>query len=192
MKRIIQLLKIGKIDPDILLVLKKRLSPVFKKSGIGVGILRDKYILDKSDFNLEREQYEASNILDGINMSFSDRPYFRILGVMDKDIYTKNYNFIFGISRLFSKSALISITRLRESFYEDSGLTYRKIKKNYNFDVNVLKEAIHELGHTFGLGHCLNYCIMQFSSCLRDTDNKPTKFCTSCIQKLKINDFSII
>ncbi len=45
----------------------------------------------------------------------------------------------------------------------------------------VVKEAIHELGHTYGLGHCRDArCIMYFSNSLLDTDRKGAAFCVNC------------
>ena len=39
-------------------------------------------------------------------------------------------------------------------------------------------EAIHELGHTYGLGHCADpRCVMWFSNTLSETDRKGTEFC---------------
>ncbi|MFX0029856.1 MAG: archemetzincin, partial [Candidatus Hermodarchaeota archaeon] len=73
--------------------------------------------------------------------------------------------------------ALISLTRLKEEFYrrkEDLAL----------YDLRILKEAIHELGHTFGLGHCSHLCVMQFSNHLRNTDIKPPNYCETCLDHL--------
>ncbi|MFQ5892664.1 MAG: hypothetical protein ACE5HW_07710, partial [Candidatus Methanofastidiosia archaeon] len=45
----------------------------------------------------------------------------------------------------------------------------------------VLKEAIHELGHTFGLRQCKNSrCVMFFSNSLWDTDYKSKEYCEIC------------
>jgi archaemetzincin len=105
---------------------------------------------------------------------------------MDRDIFTSGLNFVFGIamSPKIKKSrdplvALISITRLREEFYrrpEIIGL----------FELRVLKEAIHELGHTFSLEHCNKFCIMRFSNSLVDTDEKPVNFCETCMKNLRL------
>jgi len=46
------------------------------------------------------------------------------------------------------------------------------------------KEAVHELGHTYGLKHCPNpACVMHFSNSLHDTDLKGWKFCPNCQRK---------
>ncbi len=44
-----------------------------------------------------------------------------------------------------------------------------------------LKEAIHEIGHTYGIGHCRDpRCVMHFSNSLADTDIKGPDFCHRC------------
>jgi archaemetzincin len=96
----------------------------------------------------------------------------RALGVIDRDLCVPHLNFVFGTAR--RKGAVISLTRLRESFYgrmEDEGLFRRRVRT----------EAEHELGHTFGLGHCPDAgCVMFFSNSLGDTDRKGPGFCLLC------------
>jgi len=51
--------------------------------------------------------------------------------------------------------------------------------------VRAVKEAVHELGHTFGLDHCSDpRCVMHFSNMLADTDRKGREFCPSCRARL--------
>jgi archaemetzincin len=48
-----------------------------------------------------------------------------------------------------------------------------------------MKEAVHELGHTYGLSHCRDiHCVMCFSNTLGDTDRKGVRFCAACEPKL--------
>ncbi|MFQ6039016.1 MAG: archemetzincin, partial [Candidatus Aminicenantales bacterium] len=69
--------------------------------------------------------------------------------------------------------------RLRQEFYrlpEDRTL----------FLARCVKEAVHELGHAFGLRHCPNpRCVMHFSNSLLDTDKKTASFCQRCSRILK-------
>ena len=51
----------------------------------------------------------------------------------------------------------------------------------------MVKEAIHELGHTFVLFHCNNKLyVMYFSNSLYDTEIKEKRLCLDCNDKLRI------
>ena len=89
-------------------------------------------------------------------------------------------NFVFGEADTLNGVALISLRRLREGFYglpEDEGLLVER----------AIKEAVHELGHTYGLPHCGDpSCVMRFSNSLKDTDRKGRAFCPACRKRLRI------
>jgi archaemetzincin len=47
----------------------------------------------------------------------------------------------------------------------------------------LLKEALHELGHTYGLRHCPDYtCVMSASNGVERIDLKRAEFCSTCTQ----------
>jgi len=74
--------------------------------------------------------------------------------------------------------AVIALPRLRQGFYGLPG-------DEALFHQRAVKEATHELGHTYGLGRCRNpRCVMCFSNSLRDVDRKERDFCPSCRRKL--------
>jgi len=185
MKNIIFLQKIGQVEDWILRKLKRNLEWALKEYEIHVEILHDEIPLTDNEYVLHERKYNAELIMNNLFTRVKDINNFRTLGVLDRDIYVHGLNFIFGTARnpvgdiFISPVALISVTRLRESFYGNP----EDIAK---FELRVLKEAVHELGHTFGLKHCSNECIMRFSNWLGDTDEKPPHFCTSCLKQVKI------
>jgi archaemetzincin len=50
----------------------------------------------------------------------------------------------------------------------------------------LIKEVIHELGHTFGLIHChAPDCVMRSSTYVEDIDQKGQSLCMSCKSLVK-------
>ena len=126
----------------------------------------------------KRKQYLASPLLSTLR-SFSMEPGDKCLGIVDVDLYTPGLNFIFGEADISSGVAIISLYRLRQERYglpQDEGL----------FQDRAIKEAVHELGHTYHLSHCGDIkCVMHFSNSLADTDIKSASFCPKCQRRLK-------
>ena len=183
MKKIICLQGIGDIDPAILILLKKDLKWFFQKFGYKIVNLPDALPLLKSEYDSFKRQYDALKIKKRLSKKVKIKNCYRVLGVLDVDIFSKFLNFVFGVADLPKNinfgSAIISVTRLRENFY-------RRPENNALFELRIVKEAIHELGHTFGLEHCSNSCVMKYSNDLEDTDHKPPKFCEKCVGKIDL------
>jgi archaemetzincin len=98
----------------------------------------------------------------------------KILAICDFDAYSGHLNFVFGEAYLDGSISAIYLPRLRQEFY---GLK----ADDYLFHQRIVKEAVHELGHAFGLNHCGNTrCVMHFSNSLSDTDIKESHFCNVC------------
>lgn len=126
-----------------------------------------------SAFNPVRRQVHSTQILSRLSaLPVTDST--KILGVADMDLFIPILTFVFGEAQLGKKAALISTCRLRQSFYglpDDETLFYERVEK----------EAIHELGHAFGLIHCGRFdCVMHFSNSIEQVDLKSNAFCESC------------
>lgn len=94
--------------------------------------------------------------------------YGKYVGIVNADGYVTGLNFVFGLA--MGNTAVVFTHRLVGNLMH----------------TRILKEVIHEVGHTLGLGHCSDpYCIMYFSNTLADTDRKGPGFCPRCRVKLR-------
>jgi len=185
MKKIVYIQKIGDVEASVLIKLKKNLKWSLKDYIDSVKILKETIPIVDFPYNPISKQYDASYIFDLLDKDIKNKSQFRTLGVIDADVYVDTLNFIFGRAKYpknefykYHGLSMISVARLNENFY-------RRLPNDSLFELRVLKEAIHELGHTFGLPHCNNNCIMRFSNHLKDTDDKPHKFCNVCEKKVR-------
>jgi archaemetzincin len=137
--------------------------------GIQATLLSKASIVGPS-YNPQRRQYDAEVLLDRVRLA----PGLCTLGVTNRDLYIDGLNFVFGLADSPGKAAVISLYRLHVGMDEAT------------FRARAAKEAIHELGHTRGLGHCADpHCVMAFSNSLADTDRKGKQFCVRCSPKLR-------
>lgn len=170
---LIQLLPLGSFRPEVL-------------SGLVTGIAAEFQLpcellpaeLDPTfAFNLTRQQYSSTEILASLTKrNIADGT--RLLGVTPVDLYIPILTFVFGEAQTDGTCAIVSAHRLRQEFY---GLPHDpKIHQH-----RLLKESIHELGHTFAIPHCDDYeCVMAASHAVEWIDLKTPRFCPICRTKL--------
>jgi archaemetzincin len=168
----IAIVPVGDVDPALLSSLRDDLGGIFAAA----IEMYPPVPLGQKHLVKERGQYVADDILDDLS-SMVTEPGTVLLGVTGEDLFSPGMNFVFGIAH--SGRALISVFRLRQdpSGGESPPAVFRR---------RVLTEAVHELGHTLGLGHC-EYpgCVMFFSNWIGDTDRKGPGFCFRCARALE-------
>ena len=167
----ITLKPLGNIADEIMDELKGRVGSIFHcpvEIEAGFDDLAQAY-------NPERKQYFSSKLLSSLKKPERKE---RVVGIIDVDLFVPRLNFVFGEADVVSGTTIVSLYRLRQEYY---GLA----PDEAIFLGRATKEIVHELGHTFGLGHCPNNkCVMHFSNSLADTDLKGANFCSSCRPKI--------
>jgi len=149
----------GPVDLEVLRHLQKELKPFDEI------VVVHEAPLPPEAFDARRGQYRASALLPYCR----DEPGDRVLGVTAADLFEPTMNFVFGVANLHDRQGVISLARLAD------GGKGKLLER-------AVKEAVHEIGHTLGLGHDDRNprCVMHFSLSLADTDRKSRDFCPRC------------
>ena len=131
------------------------------------------YALDQT-----REQYHSSQILLGLRNKFPS-PSDKVLAIVPFDLFIPILTFVFGEAQLDGPAAVVSIFRLRPEFYGLPPAPDLIVDR-------LIKESIHELGHTFGLRHCRQLeCVLSASTYVEEIDLKSHAFCPACVELLR-------
>jgi len=135
--------------------------------------------LDLSEFyDPARRQYNGNALLKLVD-SIPIPDSLKTLGLFNVDLFIPILTFIFGQAFLGGRTGIASLYRLSNERYgmmEDDRFLLDRFQK----------EVIHELGHTFGLIHCLNpTCVMRSSTYVEDIDQKNQNLCLTCRDELE-------
>ncbi len=166
------ILRIGPINSNVLDNIRKQLCEIFPKTIC--TILDSEIPTPKDAYNSRRKQFHSSLILAKIHQYCEELVADRVLGITNVDLYVPRLNFVFGEAECPGKAAIISLYRLKPEFYGNPPNSTLFVQRS-------VKEAVHEIGHTLGLGHCREpSCVMFFSNSILDTDRKKSTFCKRC------------
>jgi archaemetzincin len=104
----------------------------------------------------------------------------KVLGITDRDLFIPILTYVFGEAQLGGTAAVVSTARL----VEDVQLLGPEVLVE-----RLAKEAVHEVGHAFGLVHCgTPGCVMGRSPAVREVDEKSSELCAECRERLAAHD----
>lgn len=144
--------------------------------GVRARIMRPMPIPEGS-FESGRNQFYSTKVLREMVKEIPGDAA-KILGVIEKDLCIPILTFVFGEAQLGGVASIVSLARLRQEFHglaPDREILYERL----------VKESLHELGHTYGLVHCPDrICVMYLSNTILDVDRKKGAFCRRCDSEL--------
>ena len=124
------------------------------------------------------EQLLASYILDSILKPEKHKNQIALMAISEMDLYPKpEWNYVFGLASYKDRVGVTSVFRFQDD---------KLIKQNFNLCLTrLLKISSHEIGHMFGIFHCIHSkCVMNGTNNIGETDNSTTRLCSECQQKI--------
>ena len=168
----IAILRVGFAELNILNEVERGLSKAFPH--LIFRVLEEVMPIPFEAYDSRRKQFFSSRILARISNFSKKYGVEHVLGIADVDLFVPHLNFVFGEAEYSGRAAIISLFRLKPEFYSQNSNIKLLVER-------AVKEAVHEVGHTLGLGHCDNpTCVMFFSNSISDTDRKGIIPCEKC------------
>jgi archaemetzincin len=175
----IHLLPLGSADRRLV---QELISPLQETFSLPVDTVNHDVRVEQF-YDVSRCQYNSTAILlhlrdhlmrEEIALPGGSSRQAKSLAIISHDLFIPILTYVFGEAELGGDVALVSYHRLQNEVYglpPDPHLLFERF----------LKEAVHELGHTFGLVHCsLQECVMHTSTYVEDIDIKGSSFCPAC------------
>lgn len=165
---------LGEIAPDLIEAIRCRINAVWE---IDIRLGRGR-LLPGWSFDPRRRQFRVRSVIRLLT-PVAPPGWGKILGITKVDLFVPPLDFVFGAADPLLGVAVISLCRLDPRFYGRPADSVLLRKRG-------AAEALHELGHLYGLGHCSRPdCVMFFANPLADTECPPEVFCPDCQQRLK-------
>jgi archaemetzincin len=126
-------------------------------------------------FDTHRDQYHSTPILSAL--AAAAPPWaFKVLALTEVDLFIPILTHVFGEAQLGGRCCIVSLRRLNPAAF---GFPWAV--RPEPGESRIVKEAVHELGHTFGLRHCRDArCTMHYCRSETDVDRKSGEFCRYC------------
>lgn len=123
---------------------------------------------------MEQEQLLAGYILDSVLKKEKPNKGIALMAVTERDLYPKpEWNYVFGLASYRDRIGVSSIHRMQK-------------EADFNLALDrFLKICSHEIGHMFGLYHCIEAdCAMNGTNSMYETDKHSIRLCSLCQRKL--------
>lgn len=133
----------------------------------------------KRTFQEGQEQILAGYILDSILMKRKPKNAVAFMAITERDLFPKpEWNYVFGLASYHDGIGVTSLYRFSDGYLSAS---------NFNQSLErLLKISSHEIGHMFGISHCINAnCVMNGTNSLTETDQHSARACSLCQRKLQ-------
>ena len=158
---------VGDIGGDISVAVAENVAKVFKTGVRIISLLPDIAFA----YDVDRNQYWSTQVLEKLAEIAPDN-CLKGVAITKNDLFIPILTHVYGEAQLGGRAAVISISRLNTGLDAlDTG----------RFMDRIIKEAAHELGHTFDLRHCEDpLCIMHYCRKIADVDLKLNRFCRYC------------
>jgi archaemetzincin len=169
----IVLIPVGKLEDGLF----EKLAPILEESFRRPTQIHGALPVPKYAYNPTRSQYHSAAILKRVE-TLRTIEWDAAIGVVDVDLFVPEVPFIFGEADRSTRSAIISLTRLRPEGGAPESKRDLLLKR-------LVCEAIHQVGLIRGLAQCPNNrCVMFYSATVQDTDKKGHAFCANCRKRL--------
>jgi archaemetzincin len=123
-------------------------------------------------FHPNRNQYHSTPILEQLARN-APTDAIKVLALVQVDLFIPILTHVYGEAQLGGKACVVSTIRLNEG--------HRSLDTQEPYLSRIIKEAIHELGHTFKLRHCPEHtCLMHYCRNEDDVDRKSDQLCRYC------------
>lgn len=126
------------------------------------------------------KQFQVSKIFSILHSKRNNTNEY-LIGLTMNDIYDadwKDNSFVFGCGDFETKSCVCSLARYEPPFVDAEKREEWRLKR-------VFALVCHEIGHMFGLEHCIYYkCLMNGANSMDEEEKTPLFFCPVCLQKL--------
>ncbi len=167
-EHIILISPVGDLSDELMAALAGEIQRVFGFSVSIESVLQDlSFALDQN-----RNQHHSTMILEQLAANAPARAV-KAIAIAQVDLFIPILTHVYGEAQLGGTASVVSTFRLNES---QSGMNISP-----KYIGRIVKEAIHELGHTFNLRHCPeDTCIMHYCRNEEDVDRKSDELCRYC------------